>query len=76
MDADPREEAVRTPGVEVDSTGVLRDEHGALDPATAEAEIVGHGGWQRGVVGVGVGLLAGLVARLVVRGDTNNGSTS
>lgn len=69
MTSDPREEAARTPGVAVGPDGLLRDEHGHLDPATAEAEVVGHGGWQRGVVGVGVGLLVGLAVRLVVRGD-------
>ncbi len=68
MTSDPREQAARTPGVGVGPDGLLRDAHGPLDPATAEAEVVGHGGWQRGVVGVGVGLLVGLAVRPFVRG--------
>lgn len=62
----PEQEAARSPNVDVAPDGTLVDEHGPLDPATAEAEIPGHGGWRRGVVGVGVGLVAGLLVRFVV----------
>ncbi len=67
LDPTPEEEAARSPRVDVGPGGVLEDEHGPIDPATAEAEIPGHGGWRRGVVGLAVGAAAGLVLRLVVR---------